>query len=263
MILLTADKGKAFYAKCWQYNMAKLISGFGKDTKAKSNKRKSQKTTATYRGESVKIFTAAGRKTSSTRWLTRHFNDPYVQKAQRLGYRSRAAFKLIEIEEKSNLLKKARIIVDLGAAPGGWLQIAQQLNPNALLIGCDILPIEPIAGTEFIEGDFTNSAIQQQIIALTNGIKPDLIISDMSPNMTGNKAADLDKMVLLLETTWQFVQNNLELGGNFIAKTRESGLESHLLKEVKARFKHISHHKPQSSRKETSEFYLIASGFRA
>ena len=243
--------------------MAKLVSGFDKKWgKKPQQKKKSIHTPIHTRTESIKITNMAGRKTSSSRWLVRHFNDPYVQEAQKLGYRSRAAFKLLELEQQISLISQAKIIIDLGAAPGGWLQIAKQINPNCQLIGCDILEIEPIAGCEFIHGDFTDPNIQAQIMTCTQQKKPDLILSDMSPNMIGNKSADNDKIALLLEMAWHFTKHNLQQGGHFISKTRESGMESDLLHDIKAHFNKARHIKPKASRKATSEFYLVASDFK-
>ena len=250
--------------------MAKLVAGFDKSkggskrggNKGKKSDKASDKAQSivpiNHRAEAVRIKTAAGRKIASTRWLTRHFNDPYVQEAQKLGYRSRAAFKLLELEERINLITQAKFIIDLGAAPGGWLQIIRTINPHCLLIGCDLLPIDPMPDVIFIEGDFTDAAIQAQILSHSNGQKPDLILSDMSPNLTGHKSTDFAKIALLLEHTWQFTEKNLIKGGHFICKTRASGMETDLLKEIKARFKLTRHIKPKASRKETGEFYLVS-----
>ncbi|MCH9844566.1 MAG: RlmE family RNA methyltransferase [Alphaproteobacteria bacterium] len=241
--------------------MAKLVAGLGrhKGKKADKTPNKTQSIVPiNHRAEAVRIKTASGRKVGSTRWLTRHFNDPYVQEAQKLGYRSRAAFKLLELEEKINLVAQAKFIIDLGSAPGGWLQIIRTINPHCLLIGCDLLPIDPMPDVIFIEGDFTDATIQKQILSYSNGQKPDLILSDMSPNLTGHKSTDFAKIGLLLEHTWQFTQNHLIKGGHFICKTRASGMETDLLKEIKAHFTHARHIKPKASRKETGEFYLVS-----
>ncbi len=247
--------------------MAKLISGLGKSWGKEQNKGKKNTHIASpainTRAEAVRVYSAAGRKIASTRWLTRHFNDPYVQEAQKLGYRSRAAFKLLELEEQTRIISKAKIIIDLGAAPGGWLQIIRQINPNCQLVGCDLLEIEPITNCTIIQGDFTHTDIQAQIIASIDGQKPDLILSDMSPNMTGHKGTDHDKIALLLENAWDFAKKHLCKNGHFISKTRESGMESDLLKDIKAHFTKTRHIKPKASRKQTSEFYLVASHFTA
>ncbi|MCH9853012.1 MAG: RlmE family RNA methyltransferase [Alphaproteobacteria bacterium] len=239
--------------------MAKLVAGLGsKKGKNKKSDKPQSLVSANHRTEAVRIKTAAGRKIASTRWLTRHFNDPYVQEAQKLGYRSRAAFKLLELEERINLIAQAKFIIDLGSAPGGWLQIIRAINPHCLLIGCDLLPIDPMPDVIFIEGDFTDAKIQTQILSHSNGQKPDLILSDMSPNLTGHKNTDFTKIALLLEHTWQFSKTHLAKGGHFICKTRASGMETDLLKEIKAHFAQARHIKPKASRKETGEFYLVS-----
>ena len=246
--------------------MAKLISGLGKHKATTKTKKLSQSAQIlsqqqAQRAEAVKVKTASKRKISSTSWLQRQLNDPYVQEAQRQGYHSRAAFKLLEIDADYHLLKSAKIIVDLGAAPGGWLQVAKQIcAPQAKIIGCDLLEIEPVTDIIFIKGDFTDETIQAQILQSAGG-KMDLLLSDISPNMVGHKKTDIDRMNLMAETIFDFAYQYLSEGGTLICKTRKSGMENDLQKKIKQNFSKIHYFKPQSSRAETSEIYLVAIGF--
>lgn len=211
--------------------------------------------------KSTRVKTARGRKLSSTRWLERQLNDPYVAEAQRLGYRSRAAFKLIELDEKLNLLKKNQIVVDLGAAPGGWSQIAVERGANTV-IGLDILPIEPYPGAEFIEMDFTDDSAPQALIDALGGQQPDLVLSDLSPNTTGHQKTDHLRIMMLVEMAYDFARQVMRPGAHFVAKVFQGGAQGDLLKLIKSEFQTVKHVKPPASRKGSPEQYLIAQNFK-
>lgn len=200
-------------------------------------------------------------KESSKRWLRRQLNDPYVKQAKKDGYRSRAAFKLIEMDEGLKLLAKGRVIVDLGAAPGSWAQVA--VEKGASVFGIDLLPIDAMAGAIFIEGDFTEDAPLAELEALLKGKKVDVVMSDMAPNTTGHTQTDHIRIMNLCELAFHFACDHLKDGGAFVCKVFAGGTESSLLAEIKKRFKAVKHLKPGASRKESAEIYLVAVGFRA
>ena len=215
--------------------------------------------------EKKRVKTAKGRTTSSTRWLERQLNDPYVTKAQNEGYRGRAAFKLIELNEKIDILKPGLMVVDLGAAPGGWTQVA--VKAGCKVVGLDILEMDAIEGAELIQMDFMDDdapeKLKMAIAKLNNGEeKADLVISDMAPNTIGHKNTDHLRIMALVELAYHFAKEVLTEGGTFIAKVRQGGTENDLLAELKRDFKTTKHIKPPASRKESSETYLIAQGFR-
>ena len=212
------------------------------------------------RGLTVKLRTARGRTTASQKWLQRQLNDPYVRAAQQQGLRSRAAFKLIEIDDRFKLLKKGSKVIDLGAAPGGWAQIA--VKRGASVVGVDLLAIDPVQGASFIQGDFTEDAVQAQLRAMLGG-GADLVLSDMAPNTTGHNATDHIRIVNLAEAALEFALGMLVPGGGFVAKVFQGGSEKHLLDPMKRHFASVRHAKPQASRKESSELYVVATGFRA
>ncbi|MDR1031712.1 MAG: RlmE family RNA methyltransferase [Holosporales bacterium] len=205
------------------------------------------------------------KKPSSRRWVERQLNDPFVAAAKKQGYRSRAAFKLIEIDDKFGLIKKARTILDLGAAPGGWSQVAADRAYNGdggrKLVASDLLDIVHISGIEFVKGDFNDAEVVKSILDAL-GDKPDLILSDMAPNTVGHAKTDHIRIISLVRSAADFALNNLALGGSFIAKVFQGGGEQKLLADLKANFKKVTHFKPKSSRKESSELYLIATGFK-
>lgn len=213
------------------------------------------------RNKHTRVKTARGRKSSSTRWLQRQLNDPYVKEAKRLGYRSRAAFKLIEMEEKLNIIKKDMLVVDLGAAPGGWTQVAVEKGAKHV-IGIDLLEIEDMEGAEFIQMDFTDNEAPEKLLEMLNGEKPDMVISDLSPYTTGHKKTDHLKIMALVEMAYDFAVQVLKPGGHFIAKVFQGGAQSDLLKMVKADFETVKHMKPPASRKGSPEQYLVALNFR-
>ncbi|MCL2566623.1 MAG: RlmE family RNA methyltransferase [Alphaproteobacteria bacterium] len=201
------------------------------------------------------------RSLSSQTWLKRQLNDIYVKSAKQEGYASRAAYKLIEINNKYKILKPQARIVDLGAAPGGWSQVAAKYRP-AKLIAVDLLDVAHIDGAEIIKGDFTSFEIIQEIRDKLNSEKADVIMSDMAPNTTGSKSLDHLRIMNLVELTFSFAMEVLKENGVMIAKVFQGGTESTLLAEIKQKFTSVSHFKPPASRKESSEVYLIAKGFK-
>ena len=214
------------------------------------------------RGKRVRVKTARGRKTSSTRWLQRQLNDPYVAEARRQGYRSRAAFKLTWMDDKYHFLKKAKRIVDLGSAPGGWTQVAVERAPkNARIVAIDIREMDPVEGAEFIEMDFMADDAEERLIEAAGGAV-DVVMSDMANSATGHKQTDHLRTMALVETAYDFARKVLAPGGIFIAKVLRGGTEGELLAALKRDFKTVRHVKPDSSRSESTELYLFASGFR-
>ncbi|MEM9469288.1 MAG: RlmE family RNA methyltransferase [Pseudomonadota bacterium] len=214
----------------------------------------------TSREKNVRVKTAKRRTNASTRWLERQLNDPYVSKAQAEGYRGRAAFKLIEIDEKLDLLKKDMLVVDLGAAPGGWCQVAAK--KGCKVIGLDILEMDELPDVETIQMDFMDDTAPDKLIEMMKGEKADLVMSDMAPNTTGHKNTDHLRIMALVELAYYFAKDVLKQEGAFLAKVRQGGTQNELLAEIKLDFKTIKHIKPPASRKESSETYLIAQGFR-
>lgn len=213
------------------------------------------------RKSTQKVKAPKRRKASSNQWLERHINDPYVQAAQREGYRSRAAFKLLEMDEKYKLLKPGMAVVDLGAAPGGWSQIAVARGCSPV-VGIDILPMDPMPGAEFIEMDFMDDEAPEKLIAMLGGVKPDIVLSDIAPNTTGHRATDHLRIMMLVEAGYEFTVQILKPGGAFVAKVFQGGTESALLSRIKREFTTAKHIKPPSSRQESAEMYLIATGFK-
>lgn len=199
-------------------------------------------------------------KPSSKQWVERQLNDPYVQRAQAEGWRARAAFKLIELDEKFGLLKRGLRIVDLGAAPGGWAQVALKRGAGKI-VGIDLLPVDALAGATFIEGDFLDAAKAEEVIALL-GAKPDLVLSDMAANTTGHARTDQIKTGALAEAAAEFALEHLAPGGAFVTKAFQGGLDSGLLARLKASFVQVRHAKPKASRAESSEVFLVAQDFR-
>jgi len=212
-------------------------------------------------GLHVRVKTAKKRSVSSTRWLQRQLNDPYVRRAQAEGYRSRAAYKLIEIDEKFGLLKKARAVVDLGITPGGWSQVVRKANPRARVAGIDLLPCEPIEGVEILEMDFMDDAAPVALIEAL-GSAPDLVISDMAANTVGHPQTDHLRTIGLAETAADFAVQNLLPGGAFVAKVFAGGADRQLLTLLKRHFSTVKHAKPPASRKGSPELYVIAQGFK-
>lgn len=210
--------------------------------------------------KSKNVRTAKGRTTSSTKWLKRQLNDPYVAKAQADGYRSRAAYKLIEINDKLDILQSGMTVIDLGAAPGGWSQIAA--NYGCKVIALDLLEMDPLPGVSFIRIDFTDDEAPTALLDATGGGGVDLVMSDMAPNTTGHKKTDHFRIMALVEMAYDFAVQILNPDGTFLAKVRQGGTENDLLAQMKRDFKTVKHIKPPSSRKESAETYVIAQGFR-
>ncbi|MAZ75964.1 MAG: rRNA methyltransferase [Micavibrio sp.] len=214
----------------------------------------------TSRDKAVRVKTAKKRKNSSTRWLERQLNDPYVAKAQMEGYRGRAAFKIKEIDEKIGLFEKGMLVVDLGAAPGGWCQVAAQ--KGCKVVGLDLLEIDPLPDVDFVQMDFTDDDAPDVLIKMMDNQKADVVLSDMGPNTTGHRNTDHLRIMMLVELAYHFCKDVLKPEGTFIAKVRQGGTQNELLAEMKKDFKTIKHIKPPASRKESSETYLVAQGFR-
>lgn len=223
-------------------------------------------TTSGHRKISIKLKTARGRTNSSQRWLQRQLNDPYVQRAKAEGYRSRAAYKLLEINEKFDLIKPGMTIVDLGAAPGGWTQVLSRLhNPedtHSTYIALDLLEMDPLPDVTFIQGDFSEEETYQKLMAEAQG-GVDLVISDMAPVTTGHKKTDHIRIMDLVEQAVYFSVEVLKPGGGFVAKTLQGAGQNDVQLLLKKHFTKVVHFKPPSSRKESSEMYVVAKGFRS
>jgi 23S rRNA (uridine2552-2'-O)-methyltransferase len=212
------------------------------------------------RGLSVMLKTARGRSNASQRWLSRQLNDPYVAAARAAGWRSRAAFKLIELDDRFKLIRKGCRVLDLGAAPGGWTQVALARGA-ARVVGIDLLAMNPVQGAFIIQGDFLDVAMPAQLEAALGG-QPDVVLSDMAPNTTGHGATDHIRIMDLAATAAEFAQAVLAPGGSFVAKVFQGGSERGMLTMLKRRFATVKHAKPPASRKDSSELYVIAMGFR-
>jgi 23S rRNA (uridine2552-2'-O)-methyltransferase len=215
------------------------------------------------RGMHIRVKSARGRTAQSARWLERQLNDPYVRKARAEGYRSRAAYKLLELDEKFSLLKgkSVRHVVDLGAAPGGWTQVAKKLCPNARVVGIDLLPVDALPDVTFFQMDFMDDAAPEKLIEAL-GAAPDLVLSDMAANTVGHPQTDHLRTMGLVEAAAWFAIETLRDGGGFVAKVFAGGTDDALLKVLKQHFKTVKHAKPPASRKESSEWYVIAQGFK-
>lgn len=208
-----------------------------------------------------RLKTAKKRTASSARWLTRQLNDPYVKKAKADGYRSRAAYKLMELDDKFALVKGSRRVVDLGVAPGGWTQVVRMRSPQAGVVGIDLLPTEPIEGAVLFEMDFMADEAPAALMEALGGA-PDLVMSDMAANTVGHKQTDHLRTMGLVETAADFAIANLSEGGAFIAKVLAGGTDPTLLALLKQHFRTVKHAKPPASRKDSSEWYVIAQGFK-
>ena len=208
----------------------------------------------------VKVKNAGDRSVSSQAWLRRQLNDPYVAAARAAGWRSRAAYKLIELDAKFHLLRPGMRVVDLGAAPGGWCQVAVKAGVGRI-VGLDLLPIDPIPGAELIQGDFNDPAMGERLVALMGG-PVDLVLSDMAPNTTGHSATDHVRIVALAELAYAFAVRVLVPGGAFVAKVFQGGSEREMQAPMKRAFASVKHAKPPASRKGSSELYVVATGFR-
>jgi len=210
--------------------------------------------------QAVTLRTARGRTGAQQRWLSRQLNDPYVAAARSQGWRSRAAFKLIELDDRFSLIRPGSRIVDLGAAPGGWAQVAVRRRA-AKVVGVDLLPVEPITGATMIQGDFNDPAMPARLTELMGG-EADLVLSDMAPNTTGHAATDHLRIIALAELAFDFALQILAEGGGFVAKVFQGGSERQMLEPMRRSFASVRHAKPPASRKDSSELYVVATGFR-
>ncbi len=212
----------------------------------------------------VRVKTGKGRKLSSKLWLERQLNDPYVARAKREGYRSRAAFKLVEIDDKAHFLKKGARVIDLGAAPGGWSQVAAKrigAPQQGRVIAIDVLAMDPVAGVEFTQLDFLDPSAPAKLKVMLGG-GADVVLSDMAANATGHRKTDHIKIVALVEAAGEFAREVLAPGGTFLAKVIQGGTEGELLAALKRDFTSVKHIKPPASRSDSAELYLLATGFR-
>jgi len=212
-------------------------------------------------GGRTRVKTSKGRTAQSTRWLERQLNDPWVKKARAEGYRSRAAYKLTGLDEKFNLLKGARRILDLGIAPGGWSQVARKAVPRAAIVGIDLLPVDPIEGVTIFEMDFLADDAPAKLMEALGGA-PDLILSDMAANTVGHPQTDHLRTMGLVEAAVDFACEVMEPGGAFVAKVFAGGTDHALLSILKKNFTTVKHAKPPASRKDSSEWFVIAQGFK-
>lgn len=212
------------------------------------------------RRDAVRLKNARKLSTSSQRWLQRQLNDPYVAAAKAQGWRSRAAFKLSELDEKYKLITQNARVIDLGAAPGGWSQVALARGAS-LVVGIDLLEIQPVPGAAFIQGDFLDEGMDKTLTDMLGG-KADLVMSDMAPNTSGHVATDHLRIMALAETALAFACEVLTPGGAFVAKLFQGGAEKDMLTTLKLRFRTVRHAKPPASRKDSKEMYVVAMGFR-
>ena len=208
-----------------------------------------------------RIRTARGRKQSSTRWLERQLNDPYVRRAKAENYRSRAAYKLLELDERFGLLKGAKAVVDLGIAPGGWSQVVRRRVPQGRIVGIDLLPTDPIEGVAILQMDFMDEAAPDRLTEAL-GSEADLVLSDMAANTVGHQQTDHLRTMALVEAGLLFATEVLRPGGAYVAKVLAGGADNQLVAEMKRHFMTVKHAKPPASRKDSSEWYVIAQGFK-
>jgi 23S rRNA (uridine2552-2'-O)-methyltransferase len=208
-----------------------------------------------------RIRTAKGRKVSSTRWLERQLNDPYVKRARAESYRSRAAYKLLELDERFGFLKGAKAVVDLGIAPGGWSQVLRRKVPQARIVGIDFLPTDPIEGVAILHMDFMDEAAPERLKEALGG-PADLVLSDMAANTVGHPKTDHLRTMALVEAGLEFAREVLRPGGAFVAKVLAGGADNALVAELKRAFANVKHAKPPASRKDSSEWYVVAQGFK-
>ncbi len=209
----------------------------------------------------TRVRTARGRTAQSTRWLERQLNDPYVKRAKAEGYRSRAAYKLIELDERFGILKGAKRIVDLGMAPGGWSQVARRQVPGSIVVGIDLLPVDPLDGVTIFQMDFMADEAPDRLIEALGGA-PDVVMSDMAANTVGHPQTDALRTMALVEAASDFAIQVLKPGGTFLAKVFAGGADSSLVALLKKNFTTVKHAKPPSSRKGSVEWFVVAQGFK-
>ena len=212
-------------------------------------------------GPKQRVRTAKGRRISSTRWLERQLNDPYVKRAKADNYRSRAAYKLLELDERFGLLKGVKTVVDLGIAPGGWSQVVRRRAPAARVAGIDLLPTDPIEGVEILQMDFMDEAAPAKLREAL-GEEADLVLSDMAANTVGHPQTDHLRTMGLVEAGLEFAAEVLRPGGAYVAKVLAGGADNNLVAELKRHFTTVKHAKPPASRKDSSEWYVVAQGFK-
>lgn len=213
------------------------------------------------RGPRKRVRTARGRTASSTRWLERQLNDPYVRRAKAENYRSRAAYKLLELDERFGLLRGVGAVVDLGIAPGGWSQVVRRRAPGASVVGIDLLPADPIGGVEILQMDFMDEGAPERLKSALGG-PADLVLSDMAANTVGHAQTDHLRTMALVEAALLFATEVLKPGGAFVAKVLAGGADNQLVAELKRHFATVKHAKPPASRKDSSEWYVVAQGFK-
>ncbi len=212
-------------------------------------------------GGKQRVKTAKGRTAASTRWLERQLNDPYVRKAKAEGYRSRAAYKLTELDERFHFLRGAKRVIDLGIAPGGWTQVVRKVCPQAVVVGIDLLPTDPIDGAIILQMDFMAEEAPA-LLAEALGGPADIVLSDMAANTVGHQQTDHLRTMALVEAGCQFASEVLRPGGTYVAKVLAGGADHSLVAELKRLFTTVKHAKPPASRKDSSEWYVIAQGFK-
>ena len=213
------------------------------------------------RGPRQRVRTARGRTASSTRWLERQLNDPYVRRAKAENYRSRAAYKLLELDERFGLLAGVTAVVDLGIAPGGWAQVVRRRAPKAKVVGIDLLPADPIDGVSILQMDFMDDDAPERLKAELGG-PADLVLSDMAANTVGHPQTDHLRTMALVEAGLEFARDVLRPGGAYVAKVLAGGADNVLVAGLKRHFTSVKHAKPPASRKDSSEWYVVAQGFK-
>jgi len=213
-------------------------------------------------GGRTRVKTARKRTAQSTRWLERQLNDPYVRRAKAEGYRSRAAYKLLELDERFDLLRGTKRIIDLGIAPGGWSQVVRKRLPASIVVGIDLLPVDPIDGVEILQLDFMDETAPERLQQALGGAA-DLVLSDMAANTVGHPQTDHLRTMGLVEAAVEFACEVLRPGGGFVAKVLAGGADTALVTTLKRNFATVKHAKPPASRKDSSEWYVIAQGFKA
>ncbi|WP_306520903.1 23S rRNA (uridine(2552)-2'-O)-methyltransferase RlmE [Rheinheimera sp.] len=208
-------------------------------------------------------MTKKKRSASSSRWLQEHVSDPFVHKAQKLGLRSRASFKLEEIQQKDKLIKQGNTVVDLGSAPGSWSQLAAELvGPSGFVIACDILPMDPLAGVAFLQGDFREDAVLNALLDRIGGRNVDVVLSDMAPNMSGNATVDQSRSMYLVELALDMCSKVLKQNGSFVVKVFHGDGFEQYVQNIRNVFSTVRIRKPDSSRSRSSETYIVATGFK-
>jgi len=205
----------------------------------------------------------ATRTKSSARWLNEHVNDPYVKQAQKDGYRSRSSYKLIQLNEKDRLVRPGMLVVDLGSAPGGWSQVAARLvGAKGRVLATDILPMEPLKNVDFIQGDFTEESVLKQVLDWLGDNKPDLVLSDIAPNISGIDSADQASSIYLVELALDMARQVLKPKGDFVAKVFQGVGSEEFLKDLRTSFEKVLIRKPAASRSRSREVYMVAKGFK-